>query len=40
MGQHAFAAVGAAFFGGAFGIFLLRQYFMTIPEELMDAAAV
>ena len=29
-----------AFFGGAFGIFLLRQYFMTIPEELMDAARI
>ncbi len=26
------------FFGGAFGIFLLRQYFMTIPQELDDAA--
>ncbi|MBI5302854.1 MAG: carbohydrate ABC transporter permease [Chloroflexi bacterium] len=26
------------FFGGAFNIFLLRQYFMTIPLELDDAA--
>jgi multiple sugar transport system permease protein len=29
-----------AFFGSAFGIFLLRQYFMTIPQELMDAAKI
>jgi len=26
------------FFGDAFTIFLLRQFFMTIPEELSDAA--
>ena len=24
--------------GGAFGVFLLRQFFSTIPEELLDAA--
>lgn len=29
-----------AFFGSAFGIFLLRQYFMTIPQELLDAATM
>jgi ABC-type glycerol-3-phosphate transport system permease component len=29
-----------AFFGGAFYIFLLRQFFMTIPEELIDAARI
>jgi multiple sugar transport system permease protein len=29
-----------AFFGGAFGIFLMRQYFMTIPEDLLDAARI
>jgi multiple sugar transport system permease protein len=29
-----------AFFGSAFGIFLLRQYFLTIPEELLDAARI
>ncbi len=29
-----------AFFGGAFGTFLLRQYFLTIPSELADAARV
>jgi multiple sugar transport system permease protein len=29
-----------AFFGDAFSIFLLRQFFMTIPEELVDAARV
>ncbi|MEA2551193.1 MAG: multiple sugar transport system permease protein, partial [Actinomycetota bacterium] len=27
-----------AFFGDVFSIFLLRQFFMTIPEELVDAA--
>lgn len=29
-----------AFFGGAFNIFLLRQFFMTIPTELEDAAKI
>ncbi len=29
-----------AFFGDAFSIFLLRQFFLTIPEELVDAARV
>lgn len=29
-----------AFFGSAFNIFLLRQFFRTIPEELADAARV
>ena len=29
-----------AFFGDAFSIFLLRQFFMTIPQELSDAARV
>jgi multiple sugar transport system permease protein len=28
------------FFGDAFTIFLLRQFFMTIPQELSDAARV
>jgi multiple sugar transport system permease protein len=28
------------FFGDAFSIFLLRQFFMTVPEELSDAARV
>jgi len=28
------------FLGDAFSIFLLRQFFMTIPEELADAARV
>ena len=27
-----------AFFGNAFFVFLLRQFFMTIPEELLEAA--
>ena len=29
-----------AFLGGAFGIFLLRQFFLAIPSELADAARV
>lgn len=29
-----------AFLGGAFGIFLLRQFFMAIPSELADAARI
>jgi multiple sugar transport system permease protein len=29
-----------AFFGGAFGTFLLRQHFMTIPKEYADAAVI
>lgn len=28
------------FLGGAFNIFLLRQFFMTIPNELSDAARI
>jgi ABC-type glycerol-3-phosphate transport system permease component len=29
-----------AFWGGAFGTFLLRQYFLTIPRDLVGAARV
>jgi multiple sugar transport system permease protein len=29
-----------AFFGDAFSIFLLRQFFLTIPQDLADAARV
>lgn len=29
-----------SFFGGAFSVFLLRQFFMTIPMELEDAAKI
>ena len=29
-----------AWFGGAFGIFIMRQYFLTIPQELLDAARI
>lgn len=31
---------GPAFFGGAYGTFLLRQFFLTIPNDLEDAAKV
>lgn len=29
-----------SFLGGAFGIFLLRQFFLSIPQELVDAARI
>ncbi|NQT53426.1 carbohydrate ABC transporter permease [bacterium] len=29
-----------AWFGGAFNIFLLRQFFLTIPQDLTDAARI
>jgi multiple sugar transport system permease protein len=29
-----------AFFGGAFNIFMLRQFFLSIPTELEDAAKI
>jgi multiple sugar transport system permease protein len=29
-----------AFFGSAFSVFLLRQFFMTIPDELSEAARI
>jgi multiple sugar transport system permease protein len=34
------ALIVPAFLGGAFGIFLMRQFFMTLPNELEDAARV
>jgi len=34
------ALIFPSFLGGAFGIFLMRQYFMTLPNELEDAARV
>jgi multiple sugar transport system permease protein len=39
IGTHEPLWVGA-FFGAAFGTFLLRQFFLTIPRELRDAARV
>ncbi len=32
------ALIAPAFLGGAFGIFLMRQFFLTLPNELEDAA--
>jgi ABC-type glycerol-3-phosphate transport system permease component len=29
-----------AFFGSAYGIFLLRQFYLTVPQELSDAARI
>jgi len=34
------ALIVPAFFGGAFGTFLLRQFFATIPQDLEDAARI
>jgi multiple sugar transport system permease protein len=31
---------GPSFTGSAFGVFLLRQFFMTLPDELEDAARI
>jgi multiple sugar transport system permease protein len=33
-----YALIVPAFFGGAFGTFLMRQFFTSIPKELEDAA--
>ena len=35
-----YALIVPAFFGGAFGTFLLRQFFSTIPTDLEDAARI
>jgi len=35
-----YALIVPAFFGGAFGTFLLRQHFATLPPELEDAARI
>ncbi len=35
-----YALIVPAFFGGAFGTFLLRQFFSTIPADLEDAARI
>ena len=32
--------IAPAYFGSAFGIFLMRQYFLTIPQDLNDAAKI
>ena len=34
------AAAGASFFGSAFFIFLMRQFFKGLPRDLVDAAKV
>jgi multiple sugar transport system permease protein len=33
-----YALIAPAFFGGAFGTFLMRQFFTSIPKDLEDAA--
>jgi multiple sugar transport system permease protein len=37
---HLTPLIAPSFLGDAFSIFLLRQFFLTIPEELSDAARV
>jgi multiple sugar transport system permease protein len=37
---HLTPLIAPSFFGDAFSIFLLRQFFMSIPDELSDAARV
>jgi len=37
--SHA-ALIVPNWFGGAFGTFLVRQFFLTIPDELEDAAKI
>lgn len=39
IGTHLPLFVGS-FLGGAWGIFFIRQYFVTLPQELMDAAQI
>jgi multiple sugar transport system permease protein len=34
------ALIVPAFLGGAFGMFLMRQFFLTLPNELEDAARI
>jgi multiple sugar transport system permease protein len=34
------ALILPTFLGGAFGIFLMRQFFLTLPTELEDAAKI
>jgi len=40
MGLDTYFALIAPFIAGAFGVFLLRQSFLTIPNELEDAATL
>ncbi len=37
---NSYLALTVPFMAGAFGIFILRQHFMTIPQELEDAATI
>ena len=37
---NTFAGLSAPFLATAFGIFLLRQVFMTLPRDLLDAASI
>ncbi|MGQ0417944.1 carbohydrate ABC transporter permease, partial [Bacillus sp. HC-TM] len=37
---NSFAGMTVPFFATAFGIFLLRQHFMTLPNELKEAAFI
>jgi multiple sugar transport system permease protein len=37
---NTYAAVTVPFFAGAFGVFLMRQFMSSIPDDLLDAARV
>ena len=39
LGTH-FPLTVSFFFGTAFGIFLMRQFYLTIPQELLEAARI
>lgn len=39
LGTH-YPLIVPSFFGGAFGIFLMRQFFLSIPSEMDDAAKI
>jgi multiple sugar transport system permease protein len=37
---NSYAAVTVPFFAGAFGVFLMRQFMFSIPDDLIDAARI
>jgi len=38
--QDSYAGLIAPFLVNAFGVFLMRQYFITFPDEILDAARI
>ena len=37
---NSYAAVTVPFFAGAFGVFLMRQFMSSIPDDLLEAAQI